>query len=1422
MARRRRGFPGIRTHAGRRKTIFVNRTMKEIPPHSPVDPANPWVGLSTFTEEQHAFFHGRDAEIEELLRLLRREPLTVLFGLSGLGKSSLLRAGVFPALRSDGWLPVAIRLDHSSGAADPLVQIRQAIIRAVGASGHSFARPPGDDESLWQFFHSRDAGVRDAAGDPVTVLLAFDQFEEIFTLGKSADAAGARRDALLGELADLLGNRVPKPLGERIESNPDLVENLDFDSADCRVLVSLREDYLADLESLRTKMPLILQNRMRLRPMDGVQAMRAVVEPGGGLVGPEVAGRIVRFVSRSRHGDGGESPDAPEAPLESLKVEPSLLSLFCFELNTRRIAQGLGEITPELLASSSGRILQDFYEQCFDGLPQAARAFIEDELLTDTGFRENMALPSARKRLVALGVAPPDPVIETLVMRRLLHIEERQDLQRIELTHDVLTDVVMKSRSERHLREQEEEARRREAEREERVAQARERERNALRALRGTRRRSAFFALLSLLALAGLTVALVSYREAMRQGAELEKQKRRETELAAAARRDASLSDMITASTITRGNLARAGNAVALLCRAVERDPTNRAAFVSLLSILGTSSWPLQTMPVIALPDSPGGAAFGPDGRQIVVFYGNSVGVWDADGTAPGAPMVFPGRVLGAKFAPGGDRLVVVLQDGTVAIRPAPGSAGIPPRDIPLGGEISSVKFSRDRGSLAAIVGGEIRLLDIESGGVSGIRTDGTPITLRLTPDGDRIAAGIRAADGTGRIRVWRTADGTEIAPMGSRQDAGPLALAFSPDGASLASSNRESVTIRQENGARTVLKLSSEATCLEFSPDGCHLAAGARKGEVVIAKVPEIDHNLVVAESTEPAPAQEIVRTTWGSPVVSMDFGPDAMRAIIATADGTVWLIDVAEIRPAGRGIESTFGTRIGRAGGWIKSQPIRQNGEIVTAKFGPDGRRVIVAGKNNAVRVWDILPNDLQPALLAASAPAASLAVAEAGAEGLVATVADDGSCAVWKMSGSGYAPVPAPAVPAMAAGFDPSGSRLWTASRDGAVTLWNADDATPAGVSLAHPARPAYARIERTTGGDVLVTACGREIRLLPLSGSAQVFAEPGSDREFHSAAVNADGTLLAAAAADRVVVWNIRTPDAPPLVLPMTSPATRLAFVPGGSTLAVASGRRVLLFEPGATRPSASLSHAEDVTWMHFLPDGTLVTCSAKEVWQWRGSVPVGDALVHQSPIASAAVSPDGDFLITGCEDESVRIWELDSGLLICERGFSGRGVPTVAFNADASAFFTVFGGKLFAWDFPGRVASVPDALPALGFAISGTEFSGNRVRVAFSDVSRQLASASSGILRVSPPGSWPRWLARITENDRPVAPGSALTREALAGLLVDSGSPENLRRALLLSPLNVRALEKLSAILGKNDPADPRAKFFNALAEKQGR
>ena len=75
--------------------------------HAPtLDRDNPWPGLGSYDESARLYFNGRGEEITELARRVLDEPLTVLFGRSGLGKSSLLRAGLFPLLREKGFVPI--------------------------------------------------------------------------------------------------------------------------------------------------------------------------------------------------------------------------------------------------------------------------------------------------------------------------------------------------------------------------------------------------------------------------------------------------------------------------------------------------------------------------------------------------------------------------------------------------------------------------------------------------------------------------------------------------------------------------------------------------------------------------------------------------------------------------------------------------------------------------------------------------------------------------------------------------------------------------------------------------------------------------------------------------------------------------------------------------------------------------------------------------------------------------------------------------------------------------------------------------------------------------------------------------------------------------------------------------------------------
>ena len=126
--------------------------------------------------------------------------------------------------------------------------------------------------------------------------------------------ARARAKQFLDELADLVENRPPAALEARLDEDEVAAEDFDFARADYRILIALREDYLAHLEGVKGIMPSITQNRMRLARMTGAQALeRGAASRAAALVSQDVAEAIVRFVA------GGSE-------LRNAEVEPSLLS----------------------------------------------------------------------------------------------------------------------------------------------------------------------------------------------------------------------------------------------------------------------------------------------------------------------------------------------------------------------------------------------------------------------------------------------------------------------------------------------------------------------------------------------------------------------------------------------------------------------------------------------------------------------------------------------------------------------------------------------------------------------------------------------------------------------------------------------------------------------------------------------------------------------------------------------------------------------------------------------------------------------------------------------------------------------------------------------------------------------------------------
>ena len=359
-----------------------------------------------------------------------------LYGKSGLGKSSMLQAGVFPKLRQERFLPVHLRLDYSEGSRQtPLEQAAGRLRDEIDAFGHD-APSLDSGEGLWAYLQRRDRPIWSSDNFPLTPVLVFDQFEEVFSRGGSTEHV----KAVLDSIADLVADRLPPALAQDREA----ARKLNLQSQQYHVVLSFRSDFLADVESWEKRAFLPRRESLHLVAMSRARAIEAVDCAGVAVLAPGMGVQIVDFLLEEDRQSRARMTD----------VEPVLLSLCCYQLNLRR--QPGMKIDDALLDTVGKGILKSFYEEALKGEDHRVSRFIEDNLIQGDRYRSSYPRDGA--------LASGELTLEELTrleQRRLLRIDPQGGEPRIELIHDRLVSVVREARDarraeERRLREQEE------------------------------------------------------------------------------------------------------------------------------------------------------------------------------------------------------------------------------------------------------------------------------------------------------------------------------------------------------------------------------------------------------------------------------------------------------------------------------------------------------------------------------------------------------------------------------------------------------------------------------------------------------------------------------------------------------------------------------------------------------------------------------------------------------------------------------------------------------------------------------------------------------------------------------------------------------------------------------------------------------
>ncbi|HET9673823.1 MAG TPA: hypothetical protein VFP31_03370 [Gaiellaceae bacterium] len=1198
--------------------------------------ASPFKGLTPFDDSDldAVLFFGREREREVIAANLLASRLTVLYGASGVGKSSVLRAGVAHHLRGlarrnleTRGHPEFVVVVFDGWTQDPLAGLLDAVGRELedvfgDLAPHGHAETPAETLEDWTTRLDCD------------LLLVLDQAEEYFLYHEFEEGP----DTFAGELPEL----VTRP-GLRVST-----------------LLAIRDDALSQLDRFKARIPNLFSNYLRLDHLDrraGRAAVLGPIEQYNSLVPaterasiePELVEALLEQTTRGRVDLGQRGRGVVRRPGTRILIEAPYLQLVLQRVWEEERADGSTVLRLETLERLGGanEVVRSHLERALAELDPEEKDVAADvfqHLVTPSGTKIAHGLHDLAE-YAHVDEDELEPIVSRLVHERILRPVAKPanggtsaEPPPIEIFHDVLGEAVLAWRgsyeSDRRVAHER--------------AESDRRHRRVLAILV-----IAFFALGAMTALAAY--ALDQRNEAKQQAAYAEQQtaiakkaQQESEQLTLKAQRAEAVADQKRKEANSARKEAESSEEDANEQTEIAQQETANATHQTQIAKRERKRAELQTGRAVA-------SAL--ENRHLRLVAEQTLRrVRRAERRTRAGELVTRARealrtdptvtlrlALDAAALQPSTAIESVLRDGLLAQRlRAILSGGV--------GPLSRAIFSRDGAYIAtASRGGEARIFATTPPRLLRRLRHGKPIrAIAFSPDGNLVATG--AEDGS--IRLWDRL--AWFSTKEFRHEGAVTSVEFSPDGRLLGSAS-EDKTVRIWDVASGLLLRTFE------TPNGLRTAKFSPDSRLVITAPILQDRFARVFDVTA---GQEVAKLEHAGAATSAQFSPDG-TTVVTTGRRNVFVWNRATWR--------------------LRYPPL--TGHVTAlrgASFSSDSHRIVTYSDDGFCRVWRLSDGALVATLAGHDNEITDAAFRPDGSS--IVTASTDVTARIWAGDSGEFRTVLAGhKEEVVSAVFDPSGKTILTASVDGTARLWRPEF------------EPTLTGIGKHEGGanDVAVSPDGRLAASVGADGIVRVFRPRGrlvtALRVPARATVvlfTADGKLLVAAADDgSVTVWRVarwreirRLQHGSPVRF-VTASSDGRRLVTG------ADDATVKVWGPEAT-PLQVFTHPGTLTSVALNRAGDTVLSSGVDGTARLWSIATGgelQVLRHEDDVSAAVFSPDGSLVASASADRTARLWRAASGELLQTLGNNPEGLSAIAFSRDSKRVVTAgVDGQLRTW------------------------------------------------------------------------------------------------------------------------------------------